>query len=64
MAGANVWGDWVITQIEETGREFYADGAPRAISFSITLAEYGHDRGALSRFGTALSVLSTLARLA
>jgi phage protein U len=59
----NVWGDWVISQVDETGREHYSDGAPRSISFSITLVEYGGDLGGVSRFGAALSVLTTLARL-
>ncbi len=60
----NVWGDWCITQIEETSRELYSDGAPRSISFTLTLVEYGPDKSKLSRLGAAVSVLSQLARLA
>lgn len=59
----NVWGDWVVTQVEETATDFYADGAPGAQAFSITLVEYGADQGGTSKFGAALSVLSALARL-
>ena len=60
----NVWGDWCITQIEETGRERYSDGAPRSISSTITLVEYGPDQSAVSRLGAAVSILTQLARLA
>lgn len=59
----HVWGDWVVTQIDETASELYADGAPRVIAFTITLAEYGADQSAVSKLGQAISMLSTLARL-
>ena len=59
----NIWGDWVVTQIDETSREFYSDGAPRSISFSISLVEYGADKGSVSRLGGVVSTLSALARL-
>lgn len=59
----NVWGDWVVTQVDETATELYADGAPRAQAFTITLVEYGPDLGGVSKLGAAVSVLSTLARL-
>lgn len=59
----NVWGDFVVTQVDETNSDLYADGAPRAQSFTITLVEYGPDLGAVSKLGQAVSVLSTLARL-
>jgi hypothetical protein len=59
----NVWGDWVVTQVEETATELYSDGAPRVQEFTITLVEYGADQSASSKIGAALSVLSTLARL-
>ena len=59
----NVWGDWVVTQVDETLSDLYADGAPRAQAFTITLVEYGPDLGGVSKLGQAVSVLSTLARL-
>ena len=38
-----VWERWVITSVEETKALFMADGAPRRIEFSMTLAAYGSD---------------------
>ncbi|KAF0676726.1 phage tail protein [Profundibacterium mesophilum] len=38
-----VWRRWVITQVSETRTALLADGAPRKIAFSITLAAYGED---------------------
>jgi phage protein U len=59
----HVWGDWVVTQIDETASEFYVDGAPGVQAFTVTLAEYGPDQGGGSKLGAAMSMLSTLARL-
>lgn len=61
--GGFVLGDWVILRIEEAGSELEANGAPRVISFSLTLKEYGGDEGGFGGFGLALAALSTLARL-
>lgn len=58
-----VLGEWVIVGIEEEGTEFWADGAPRAISFTLTLAEYGGDRGGISALIAAVSAVQTVARL-
>lgn len=38
-----VWGRWVILQIEETREIFFENGVPRKISFSLTIAKYGED---------------------
>ena len=38
-----VLGTWVIERIEETRRVLDADGAPRRIEFTLTLARYGDD---------------------
>ena len=61
--GGNVLGQFVILAIDETKSELMGDGAAQLIKFSIKLKEYGGDRGSFGKFGTALSVLSTLARL-
>lgn len=39
----NVWGLWVIEQIEETQEVFTKSGIPRKISFNLTLSKYGED---------------------
>ena len=39
----NVWGLWVIEQIEETQEIFTKSGIPRKISFNLTLSKYGED---------------------
>ena len=37
----NVWGEYVITSINEGQTEHWADGTPRVQNFSITLKRYG-----------------------
>jgi len=37
------WGQWCVTQIDETQTVFFADGTPRKVDFSLTLARYGED---------------------
>ncbi len=59
----NVLGDWVITSVEEEGSEFYSDGAPGAISFTMTIAEYGGDHGGISVLIAAISAVQTVSRL-
>lgn len=59
----NVLGDWVITGIEDEGSEFYADGAPGVIAFTLTIAEYGGDQGGVSALFSAISAVQTIARL-
>lgn len=59
----DVLGDWVITGIEEEGSEFYSDGAPGAIAFTMTIAEYGGDRGGISALIAAISAVQTIARV-
>lgn len=59
----DVLGDWVITGIEDEGSEFYADGAPGVVSFTMTIAEYGGDRGGISALMSAISAVQTIARL-
>ena len=39
-----IWGQWVITRVEETCRIFDADGTPRRIEFRLQLAIYGEER--------------------
>lgn len=58
-----VLGQWVITQIEEEGSEFWADGDPRVISFTMTIAEYGGDRSGVSALIKAISAIQTVARV-
>lgn len=50
-----IWGDWVITQINEAGSEFDRRGAARNIQFSMTLQEYGDDASAVAQFATLLN---------
>ncbi len=38
-----VWGQWVITQVEETHRVPSHDGTPRQLEFRLQLARYGED---------------------
>ena len=38
-----IHGRWVIRSIAETASTFFADGAPRAQQFNISLAAYGED---------------------
>lgn len=38
-----VWKRWVITAVSEEKRLFLADGAPRRIDFTLSLAAYGGD---------------------
>lgn len=59
----DVLGDWVITSVEEEGSEFFADGAPGAVAFTMTIAEYGADRGGISALMSAISAIQTIARL-
>ncbi|QRZ14176.1 phage tail protein [Paracoccus methylovorus] len=59
----DVLGDWVITGIEDEGSEFFADGAPGVIAFTMTIAEYGGDRGGISALMSAISAIQTIARL-
>lgn len=59
----DVLGQWVITQIEEQGSEFRSDGSPRVMGFTVTLREYGGDRGGIGAFAAAISAISALARL-
>ena len=40
-----VWGQWVLTRVEETRRVFQANGTPQRIEFRLQLARYGEDRG-------------------
>lgn len=61
--GGVVLGDWVITRIAETQSEHMSDGAPRIISFSLTLKEYGEDQGVLDDLRTGLAAASALTRL-
>ena len=44
-SSGRVWGQWVITRVEETQRVFYADGSPRQVEFRLQLARYGNDEG-------------------
>ena len=39
-----VWGQWVITRVEETRRVFQADGTPQRIEFRLSIARYGEER--------------------
>ena len=43
-SAGRVWGQWVITRVEETQRVFYADGSPRQVEFRLQLARYGEDK--------------------
>ena len=61
--GGFVMGDWVIMRIEETRTELLADGRPRVIEFSITLRQYGEDRGAVEQFALGARAVRTLADL-
>lgn len=63
-SGGYVLGDWVILKVEETESEHMADGSPRVIGFSLTLAEYGGDSGGFGGLALALAAITTLARLA
>lgn len=38
-----VWDRWVIVQVEERKSYLMHDGAPRKITFSLTLRSYGED---------------------
>lgn len=58
-----VLGQWVITRMEEEGSDFWADGDPRVIGFTLTIAEYGGDRGGVSALIRAISAIQTVARL-
>lgn len=40
-----VWKRWVILRLEEHKSYFLRDGAPRKITFSLTLQSYGPDAG-------------------
>ena len=39
-----VWGQWVITRVEETRRVFRSDGTPQRVEFRLELARYGEER--------------------
>ncbi len=43
-SAGRVWGQWVITRVEETQSVFYADGSPRQVEFRLKLARYGEDK--------------------
>lgn len=58
-----IWGDWVILRVEENNSEFFADGDPRVIRFSMKLAEYGDDRGGIGALALGINAVNTLARL-
>lgn len=58
-----VFGKWVIKQVDETGTEFFADGSPREIKFSMSLAEYGPDQGGFGALSFGVAAVSTVARL-
>lgn len=45
----DVPGDRVITEIAEENSEFFADGAPGVIGFTMTIAEYGRRQGRYQR---------------
>jgi hypothetical protein len=38
-----IWGRWVILQIEETREVFLKNGVPRKISFRLSISRYGED---------------------
>lgn len=38
-----VFGAWVLTEVEETRSRLYQDGAPRRIEWRLSLARYGDD---------------------
>lgn len=59
----HVLGNWVVTGIESEESEHWADGAPRVIAFTMTIAEYGGDRGGISALFAAISAVQTIARL-
>lgn len=59
----HVPGDWVILQIEEENSEFFSDGAPRVIRFTMTIAGYGADRGGVTALIAAFGAIQTVARL-
>lgn len=59
----DVLGDWVILDIAEDNSEFSANGAPGVIGFTMTIAEYGGDRGGISALMAAISAVQTIARL-
>ncbi len=59
----DVLGEWVITQIEAEDSEMWADGAPRVTTFTMTLAEYGGDRGGVAALFRLISVAQTIQRL-
>ena len=42
-SAGRVWGQWVITRVEETQSVFYTDGSPRQVEFRLKLARYGED---------------------
>jgi phage protein U len=44
------WGDFVITQIDETHSDVDRDGTPREQAFTMTLREYGGDGFDLGAF--------------
>ena len=39
----DVFGPWVLTEVEETRTRLYRDGAPRRIEWRLSLARYGDD---------------------
>jgi len=38
-----IWGRWVILQIEETREVFLKNGVPRKISFRLSISRYGEN---------------------
>lgn len=59
----DVLGEWVIIGIEEENSEFLANGTPGVITFTMTIAEYGGDRGGITALLAAISAVQTVARL-
>ncbi|MFS4437839.1 phage tail protein [Paracoccaceae bacterium GXU_MW_L88] len=56
-----LWGDYVITRIEETRSALMSDGAPRRQDFTMDLLEYPDSR--FNPIGAAISAASNIARL-
>ncbi len=59
----HVWGEWVILKIRETDTEFFSDGTPRVIRFTLDLAEYGTDRGGIDAPTPGRAAIETIARM-
>lgn len=59
----HVWGDWVVTGLEEARSIHNADGTPNVIAFTLTLREYGRDHGIGGALATGIAAISALSRL-